>query len=348
MTSSLPLISVIIPVYNTEAYLKQCVDSIINQTYRNLEIILVDDGSKDSSGHICDEYQSTDARVFVIHQENSGVAQARNAGIAAANGDYIMFVDSDDWIDKSMCMSLFEALSTYKVQSVMCSYIREYPGKSLEKVILPNNKVFSGSDFLRRLCGPVDEDLKHPENLECFNMMWGKLYPSEALKGILVTDIKQIGSSEDMLFNLEVFLNIDSIVYINQPFYHYRKNAGASISSSYKPNLETQWDNLYEKMRGIIVSNQLPDRYMTALNNRIAVSALGIGMNCVQDNAAVLVKCKRLKKALSHPNRSETLKQLKIKHMPIYWKLFYLSARYKFIFAFFTLLVIIKELKGKV
>lgn len=94
------LVSVIVPVYNVEKYLARCLDSIINQTYTNLEIILVDDGSKDSSGQICDEYAAKDQRIKVIHKQNGGLSSARNAGLDIASGSYIEFVDSDDWIDK--------------------------------------------------------------------------------------------------------------------------------------------------------------------------------------------------------------------------------------------------------
>ena len=104
------LISVIVPVYNVEKYLRQCLDSIINQTYRNLEIILVDDGSTDSSGIICDEYAQIDARIKVIHKENGGLSSARNAGldVCTSGGDFIAFVDSDDWLEPDMYERLYE------------------------------------------------------------------------------------------------------------------------------------------------------------------------------------------------------------------------------------------------
>lgn len=104
-----PLISVIVPIYKVELYLRKCINSILAQTYQNLEVILVDDGSPDQCGIICDEYAKSDSRVRVIHQENSGVASARNAGLQAAQGDYIGFVDSDDWIAPDMYDCLYLA-----------------------------------------------------------------------------------------------------------------------------------------------------------------------------------------------------------------------------------------------
>ena len=104
------LISVIVPVYNVEKYLNKCIDSIINQTYKNLEIILVDDGSQDSSGKICDEYTKKDNRIKVIHKENGGVSSARNIGLNNATGEWIAFIDADDWVDEEYLQTLFNRI----------------------------------------------------------------------------------------------------------------------------------------------------------------------------------------------------------------------------------------------
>lgn len=113
------LISIIVPVYNVEQYLSRCVDSLVNQTYHNIEIILVDDGSPDRSGEICDEYAKKDKRVKVIHQSNGGLSDARNTALDIAKGDYLMFVDSDDWIEKKTCEILNRLASDYKADTVI-------------------------------------------------------------------------------------------------------------------------------------------------------------------------------------------------------------------------------------
>ena len=118
-----PKISVIVPVYKVEPYLRKCLDSIINQTYRNLQIILVDDGSPDNCGAICDEYASKDSRIEVIHQENGGVSAARNAGLKLAAGDYIGWVDSDDWIEPDMYAYMLENMQKYEADIAVCSQI---------------------------------------------------------------------------------------------------------------------------------------------------------------------------------------------------------------------------------
>ena len=114
-------ISIIVPVYNVEKYLKTCLDSIINQTYQNLEIILVDDGSTDNSGEICEEYRKTDSRIILIHKENEGLSMARNFGLDIASGDYISFVDSDDFIARNMMEALYNRLLETQSDMAICS-----------------------------------------------------------------------------------------------------------------------------------------------------------------------------------------------------------------------------------
>jgi len=343
-----PKVSIVIPVYNTEKYLCQCIDSVIHQTYRNLDIILVDDGSVDDSSRICDEYARQDGRVRVIHQDNHGSAEARNRGITAASGEYIMFIDSDDWVDVEMCESMIDALKHFEVQSVMCAYVREYPNTSLPKILHSENTVWTGRDFQRRICGPIQGELRNPENLDCYSMMCGKLYPLEAVKGISVKDLRLIGSSEDTLYNFEAYFNIDRMVYLNTPFYHYRKLFSASVSGSYKPRLESQWDNLYAAMAELIDYNHLDNSFVVALNNRIALNLIGLGLNSVHGKDNFHKKQKRIKGILTHSKRIEALKQLALKDMPIHWKLFFGFAKHKCSFLVYILLVAISKLKGKV
>ena len=128
-------ISIIVPVYKVEPYLRKCLDSIVGQTYQKLEIILVDDGSPDSCGAICDAYAARDERIRVIHKENGGVASARNAGLDAATGDYIGWVDSDDWIEADMFECLLKGAEDYDADIVVCGREDSYPDHNLS---IPN------------------------------------------------------------------------------------------------------------------------------------------------------------------------------------------------------------------
>ena len=116
------LISIIVPVYNVEAYIHQCIKSIIEQSYKNLEIILVDDGSKDKSGKICDDYARKDKRIKVIHKKNGGLSDSRNAGITVATGKYIAFVDSDDWIEKNMYEKMYNECEKFGADICICGF----------------------------------------------------------------------------------------------------------------------------------------------------------------------------------------------------------------------------------
>lgn len=134
-------ISIIIPIYNAEKYLEKCLDSIVKQTYKNIEIICVNDGSKDNSINILSRYNKMDNRIVLINKENNGLSSARNIGLASATGEFVMFVDSDDWIDIDTCEKCLKIMNKYSVDVVMFSYVREYENKSNPKIIF-NEDIF--------------------------------------------------------------------------------------------------------------------------------------------------------------------------------------------------------------
>lgn len=168
-----PLISVIVPVYNVEAYLHRCVQSIVKQTYRNLEILLVDDGSTDRSGQICDELEKTDARLRVIHQKNGGLSAARNRGIEEAHGAYIAFVDSDDSIDADMYRTMLVKLQEQNADMAVCGYSKrlEEENRIVESGVGLAESVLQGNDMF---------DLLFREDLSVWMpVAWNKLYRKE-------------------------------------------------------------------------------------------------------------------------------------------------------------------------
>lgn len=174
------LISVIVPVYNVEMYLKKSVDSILNQTYKNLEIILVDDGGTDGCPDICDGYKEQDNRVQVIHKENGGLSDARNAGLVVARGEYIAFVDSDDYLKPNMYELLVNALEAADADIAVCNFetVNQEGTPILERNLHQAicDEVISGKEAVCRLCGP---------NYEYYVTAWNRLYRKEIVKGIL-------------------------------------------------------------------------------------------------------------------------------------------------------------------
>lgn len=214
-----PLISVVVPVYNVEKYLRQCIDSILSQTYMNLEIILVDDGSRDSSGSICDEYAKIDNRIVVLHKPNGGLSSARNAGIDIAKGEYIGFVDSDDWIEHDMYERLFDSICESGADIAVCGLFREYRDRAV-RCSVNGNKVYRPDEAVGKLL----------ENSDFQDHAWTKLY-----KKSLWSEIRYpLGRYyEDMLTTYKLFLQSYKIVLINQCLYHYRQRKGSIVRNGF-------------------------------------------------------------------------------------------------------------------
>lgn len=339
-----PLISVIIPVYNVERYLAQCLDSVINQTYPNLEIICVNDGSKDSSLEILQEYAQEDPRVHILDKENAGVSRARNDALKLATGSYVMFVDSDDWIDLNTCETAFKAMHTYGSDIVIWSYVSETETRSSKKEIFEEMRFFDRNEVKnlhRRFIGLIGSELAHPELADSLCPVWGKLYRKEIVENVRFVDLREIGTYEDGLFNLEVFGKAEKAIYLPNYFYHYRRTKSESVTSGHQVKLFAQWQTLFRIMKEYIDQNKLPAEYMEAWNNRIALSIQGLGLNIVGADRSMIWKVKEIAGILKQTQYREAYKNLDFQYFPIHWKLFYWFAKKRFSFGVFALLTVI-------
>ena len=347
-----PLVSIIVPVYNVEDYLEKCLDNLICQTYENIEIILIDDGSTDKSSQICDEYAAKDS-IAVIHKTNEGVSAARNDGLKAANGQLIMFVDSDDWIETDTCEIAVSAMEESGADVVMWSYISENNGNQSPKTIFGSDTVFEGTDVTeklhRRLFGLMGEELAHPEYADSLCPVWGKLYKKELImnNNISFVGLSEIGSYEDGLFNIEVFSQIKKAVYLNKCLYHYRKENTSSVTSGYRKDLFEKWQNLFDLMQKYIDKNNLSSDYQSALNNRIALSILGLGLNIMSCNCSAVKKIKMIKEIIKSKRYKKAYKDLCFNYFPVHWKLFYGCAKYKFATGVYGLLFVIQKILSR-
>lgn len=224
-----PLVSIIIPVYNVEEYLRECVDSVINQTYKNLEIILVDDGSTDSSGRICDEYAATDNRISVIHQKNGGLSVARNTGIETSNGDYIYFLDSDDYIDPNTIESILEIEVTENSEIVFfdaVSFADTNDFKVTQNYIRKNTyKTDSGYNVFCEMT----------KRKEFHSAVYLMFYTKEFIINNSLSFVPNI-LHEDMIFSFIALCKAKTVTQCKQAFYHrrYRKNSIMTSSKSKK------------------------------------------------------------------------------------------------------------------
>lgn len=211
-------ISIVVPIYNVETYLKECIDSILNQTYSNIEVILVDDGSTDNSGKMCDQYKMQDNRICVLHKENGGLSDARNVGINQAKGKYIAFVDSDDVVADDMIEYLFSMINTYKADMSVCQcdYIDETSRLIKNNANVENICISGKEECLKALLGESGLN----------TVAWGKLYKTEFFKDVRYPVGKY---HEDVYTTYKLVEKCNKIVIGNEHKYLYRKRL-SSIS----------------------------------------------------------------------------------------------------------------------
>ena len=253
------LVSIIIPVYNVEMYLAECIESVLKQTYQNLEILLIDDGSTDNSGKICDEYAKKDKRIKIIHKENGGVSSARNKGLDIAQGEYITFIDADDFVAENYVQALYKNLKENDSDLSFCkySYFKDNNFKPC-KEIFPNKIIVNKAskeflDFLTRFIsyknnfmGSSCRILSRKENIGTIRFN------------------QEVKIAEDLLFVLKIILNADSLSFAKECLYFYRVNH-QSASYTYKKDYLINQLVLYKEIKSIY--QFLKDRKINRLLN---------------------------------------------------------------------------------
>lgn len=223
------LISIIIPVYNVEPYLCQCLDSVIGQTYENLEILIIDDGSTDGSGKICDKYAERDERIRVFHTENRGLSAARNMGLDESNGKYIAFIDSDDWFELDAIERSVEAVSKSKVDIVCFHSIREYKNSSKKDKIDPREPViFSDKEIIKEYC----------TNSGVGAACWNKLYGAGLFQHVRYPEGRYY---EDRATTYQLLLLADRVECIPYVLIHYRARKDSITSHHDYKNIDDHW-----------------------------------------------------------------------------------------------------------
>lgn len=229
-----PLVSIVVPVYNAENYISKCIDSILDSTLKEIEVILINDGSKDKSGKIIDEYAKRDSRIKVIHQKNSGPATTRNKGIKIAKGKYVGFVDSDDTIESNMYEILFNLANKQSIQMAMCNY---------KEVNIGDNKSFDIKHNLKQNIKLNKNDIKNnivntftgSRNYGFFSMC-NKIYLRDWIIESKIRIDEKRAHGEDWLFNINVFLNLDSFICTDKILYNYIHVNNESLMVKYREN----------------------------------------------------------------------------------------------------------------
>ncbi|MGD1416410.1 glycosyltransferase family 2 protein [Bacillus stercoris] len=318
-----PLVSVVIPVYNAEKYLSTCIESVLNQTLRELEVIIVDDGSKDSSKKIIQEYASKDNRIVPIFQENQGVSIARNNALDKAKGDFIVFVDADDRVHEDAYESMLNAITHHGVDIVFSEVIWDYEDKSknfIKKFSIDANQPI----FRDKIKQVILVDFLYNGS---YGGVWNKMFKKSFIEdnNLRFPPNKSLG--EDWIFCLEAFTHCDSTYYIDTPYYYYRQVNDGSLMRKYNPHLfesyiESNTLERYSKRWGI---------YDEKIQLDLARRKCFVAVNgCIQNefksdcNSTIKQKMSLISKIVSHPEVQKSV-QIALKNENSFPKKVYLN-----------------------
>lgn len=273
-----PLVTVILPIYNVEKYLEKCIETVINQTYKNLEIVLVDDGSTDASSDICDKWATIDSRIKVIHKKNAGLGMARNTGLDNATGEYVLFIDSDDFISINAIESLLEGIKDADI--IYCGHALYYDEMNIvKKPIRYNGLTFSGDDVINKILPEMIGALpKDKDDIYLPVSVWHGMYSMRPIKEnkIKFPSEREL-ISEDIVFHVDLLPNIEKITFIESCLYYYRKNNDHSLTTAYNPNRFEKEVILYNELNRRLALILSEDQYLLRLQRTF----LGRTRSCI-------------------------------------------------------------------
>ncbi len=275
------LVTIIVPVYKVEQYIVRCVNSLLAQTYSNFEIILVDDGSPDRCPQMCDELAKNDSRIIVIHKENGGLSSARLAGFKEASGEYVLFVDSDDYIENNMVEEMVSAIVETDSDMSMCGYFTQYETRKFEYLLPYDKHVLEGKEEItKKYILPLIGTLKGSINLPGF--LWIRMMKRTLInESFFVSENKVF--AEDIVFDLLYSDYVSRIAIVNTPLYHYCVN-GQSLSNKYRKNKWLMLKKLYDFKSDFIKERSIEDK-----NGRLR-NALCASVFAAVDNAVLTGK----------------------------------------------------------
>ena len=235
-----PLVSIIIPVYGVEKYISQCIESVVEQTYRNLEILIIDDESLDESGMIADKYAKTDTRIRVFHIQNRGAAGARNVGLENCSGDYIMFVDSDDWLEPNAVETMLNKIMLSECDIVQCQFYKEYLNKTILDSFITEEAVISDTECAQQMMAAWE-----------YMLLWNKIIKKNVIEGMFMEEGHCI---DDEFFTYKLIINSSRIVLIKESLYHYRMRKTSATGNADKEQqiLNDQIDYALQRTEDLI------------------------------------------------------------------------------------------------
>lgn len=331
----MPKISVIVPVYKVENYLDKCIESIQNQSYSDIEIILVDDGSPDNCGKICDEYAKNDTRIKVLHKENAGVSVARNTGMAAATGEYIMFVDSDDYIDENM---ISDMVSHLPADIVICGlkYVNT-DGTVLDLYFLDSEESITREEF-------IDSYFEIAERRHIFGGPVNKLFKKKIISEHNLEFNPEISICEDTLFVIEYLKKSENVSLVSKPYYNYVRYGSDTLTCKYNDNAFEICKMLYkEKLELVKASEKYNMSYMYEYHITLYIGFFSYIY--AFSNLSHKEKYKKLKSAVNDEFLHMLLDKAKMTHKR---KLIKLSAKSHFVLPLHCMYSVYWLWKGKI
>ena len=323
----MPKLSVIVPVYNTEKYLRECIDSILAQTFRDFELILVNDGSTDGSGAICDEYAKQDKRIRVIHQENGGVTRARKAAMRIAAGSWISFVDSDDWISSDMFEKMLEKAASSASEIIVCDALIEFPDKTEKAESLAANGIYDKAAMTEKIYPTMIMDFnKRRPGISSY--LCNKIFQKKLLETVFWAVDDSFVYAEDALCCYAAILECNGLYVLRSPLYHYRQHMDSAMHQYNGTNRYANLLRSYAAHSNMLQIHGL--QYLEQLNDYIAVNTitnlrnvllfdtetpLGMRFSQAKDFVSQTLIAVALRKAMKkHCDRKERLKMFLALH----------------------------------
>lgn len=337
-------VSIIVPVYNSERYLCECVESLLSQDYQNIEILLVNDGSSDSSGDIIDEFAKKDQRIKPIHIKNSGVSTARNNGLEKATGEWITFVDSDDWAENNMISFALTNAIKSEADILIWSYYKNYTDKELPLSLLPggNQVITENKDMfhLKAIYLLYGED-RIKESVSS-GAVWCKLYRRSLLVDNNLKFKVGLTRAQDTVFSMHAFEYAKKIVYFDKHLYHYRiTNSSTCSGTRYITDTEKPFNQLlFEFSEFIKKHNKKSSEYTKAFNGRtIQVLLWHLKHNYFHrnNNRGIFQKRADIKKLINKEPYKTALENVSLNLLPKKEKVLVMLFRYKFILTFYAI-----------
>lgn len=334
------LISIIVPVYNVEQYLHRCVESIVRQTYENIEILLVDDGSPDNCPALCDQWKEKDPRISVIHKNNQGLGMARNTGIEHAHGEYLCFVDSDDYIESDMIEKAMAAAEKNHAQAVIYGMIKERRDGSIISVSIPNKQllVFEGNDIKTKMIpAMVSSDYYSDtinDGLSCCEILVSK-DAVDKNEWRLVSEREII--SEDVYSLLTLYSFLEKVVVIPRAFYHYCQNEGSLTKTYRKDRLEKILD-FHKRTIQLIIKSEYPEGTQSGICAMCFSFLIGMLKTIVRSNLPTKKKIKEFRKAICNQGIEDIINGIDVSQQKPNWKILLKAMKYKLVILSFFLI----------